>query len=129
MSQATRVLYNADCPVCSFEIDHYRSYCSTHEIPLRFDDLNNKSALHDWGLSEDDAARRLYIEDAGQLYSGIPAFVVLWRHMPRYRWLARIVDVPGIRHVSIVAYDWLLAPAIYRWHLLRKRRAARLGNR
>ena len=128
MSDNTRVLYNAECPVCSFEIDHYRKYTDRKGLSIRFDDLNINDALTTWGLSEDQAARRLYVEDQGQLYGGIPAFIVLWRQMPRYRWLAWVVDLPGIRQLASLLYDWVLAPAIYRWHLIRKRRRAVLGK-
>lgn len=60
----------------------------------------------------------------GRLTSGIAAFLVLWADMPRYRWLARIVGLPGVRQIASATYDYLLAPAIYRWHLRRLRRQA-----
>ena len=75
-----------------------------------------------WGLDADTAARRLYVLHKGRLTSGIPAFLVLWAEMPRYHWLARIVGLPGIMQVASAAYDCVLAPVIYRWHLRRLRR-------
>lgn len=122
MSQETKVLYNAQCPVCNFEISHYADYCAKRSLPIRFDDLNS-DALAAWGLDADTAARRLYVAKDGQLLSGIPAFIVLWRDMPRYRFLASIVALPGIYWLSCMAYDRVLAPAIYRWHIRRKARA------
>lgn len=118
----TRVLYNADCPVCSFEIDHYRAYAARRGLPIRFDDLNGPERAA-WGISEDAAARRLYVLHEGELHAGIDAFLVLWRRMPRYRWLARVVGLPGVRHASSALYDHVLAPLIYRGHLRRKARA------
>ena len=120
MTDETRVLYNADCPVCRFEINHYASYSDREGLPIRFEDLN-KEELSDWGLTRDDAARRLYVLKDGEMYSGIPAFIVLWRDMPRYTWLARLVFVPGIHRIACLTYDHLLAPLIYRWHLRRLR--------
>ena len=123
----TKVLFNDDCPVCSFEINHYADYAKRTGLPIQFDDLNGPARAA-WGIDEDTAARRLYVLHNGSLTSGIPAFVVLWREMPRYRWLVRIVGLPGIRQVASVAYDYVLAPLIYRWHLRRKaRRAIRSG--
>jgi len=58
----------------------------------------------------------------GALTSGIPAFLVLWAQMPRYRLLGRIVGLPGIRQIASAAYDHVLAPVIYRWHLRRLRK-------
>ncbi|MFL4468557.1 thiol-disulfide oxidoreductase DCC family protein [Tateyamaria armeniaca] len=118
MTNETRVLYNGDCPVCSFEINHYADYSQRSHLPIRFEDLN-QDALDDWGLTRDAAARRLYVLKDGQMYSGIPAFIVLWQDMPRYRWLARFVSLPGVNRLACLTYDHILAPAIYRWHLRR----------
>ena len=123
MSKETRVLYNADCPVCNFEITHYADYSAREGLPIRFDDLNS-DALTQWDLDADTAARRLYVLKDGALYSGIPAFVLLWQELPRYRWLARLVSVPGVHWVACLTYDYVLAPLSYRWHLRRQRRAA-----
>lgn len=121
MSEETKVLYNAQCPVCRFEIDHYRSYSQKSDLAIQFDDLNS-DALLAWEITSDQAARRLYVEHKGQLYSGIPAFIMLWCEMPRYRILGRIVDLPIIHWIACKVYDLALAPAIYRWHLNRQRR-------
>ena len=117
----TRVLYNANCPVCSFEIGHYARYADRSGLPIRFDDLNTDARAL-WGLDSDTAARRLYVLHDGVLTSGIPAFLVLWAQMPRYRTLGRIVGLPGIKQIAIAAYDHVLAPLIYRWHLRRVRK-------
>jgi predicted DCC family thiol-disulfide oxidoreductase YuxK len=117
----TAVLFNASCPVCSFEIEHYARYCYNTGLSIRFDDLNSE-ARSQWGIDPDTAARRLYVLHEGQLTSGIPAFLVLWAQMPRYRWLSRTVGLPGVRQIATAMYDFVLAPAIYRWHLRRLRR-------
>ena len=118
MTENTRVLYNGDCPVCSFEINHYATYSERTGLPIRFEDLN-ADALDEWNLTADEAARRLYVMKDGHMYSGIPAFIVLWNDMPRYRWLARLVALPGINKLACLVYDYVLAPLIYRWHLRR----------
>lgn len=117
----TRVLYNGDCPVCSFEIGHYAKYSQKRALPLAYDDLS-ECDLASWGVSRDAAAKRLHVMQGGEIYAGIPAFLVLWQEMPRYRWLARIVGVPGVRQVASLVYDYALAPALYAWH---RRREAR----
>jgi len=117
----TSVLFNANCPVCNFEIGHYAQYCRDAGLPIRFDDLNSEARAR-WGIDADTAARRLYVLHGGQLTSGIPAFLVLWAQMPRYRWLGRVVGLPGVRQVASALYDHVLAPVIYRWHLRRLRR-------
>ena len=119
----TTVLYNADCPVCNFEISHYSKYAGDNNLAIRFDDLNS-DALTQWGLSAEDAAKRLHVAKDGQVLSGIPAFLVLWQDMPRYRILARLVGLPVINQIACVVYDYALAPILYRMHLKRTAQAS-----
>ena len=122
-SAKTTVLYNASCPVCNFEIQHYARYADRTGLPIRFDDLNSDARGH-WGLDADAAAKRLYVLHEGKLSSGIPAFLVLWAQMPRYRWLAWTFGLPGVFQSACWIYDFVLAPAIYRLHLRRLRKKA-----
>ena len=120
----TAVLYNADCPLCSFEINHYAAYSAREALPIRFDDLNNTTALEAWGIDPDRAARRLHVVKNGELLDGIPAFIALWQQMPRYQKLAKIVSLPGVYQIACFAYDAVLAPVIYQSHLRRIKKAA-----
>ena len=90
---------------------------------IRFEDLNCGD-LTDWGVTQDDAARRLYVLKDGALLSGIPAFIALWQDMPRYARLARFVSIPGIYWLTVQFYDFMLAPILYRNHRKRLARAA-----
>lgn len=117
------VLYNADCPVCRLEIDHYSEYARSQSLAIRFDDLNDDLALRAWGLDAETAARRMHVVVNGTLLTGIPAFVALWQEMPRYRWLARVVTVPVMFTLANWCYDAVLAPLIYRLHLRRQKRS------
>ena len=40
MKSKVRVLYNADCPICNFEIKHYQKYVDKANLAIDFDDLN-----------------------------------------------------------------------------------------
>lgn len=117
----TSVLYNANCPVCNFEIQQYARYSGENDLPIRFDDLNSDARAR-WGLDADTAARRLYVLHKGSLTSGIPAFLVLWAQMPKYKWLANVVGLPGVKQIASAVYDHVLAPGIFRWHLRRLRK-------
>ncbi len=116
--------YNGACPVCGTEIRSYARYAEKKELPLGWVDIDaNPDALAAYGLSADDVKRRMYALDAaGRLHVGVDAFIVIWRSMPRYRWLARIVALPGLKQISGWLYDHVLAWLIYRWD---KRRMAR----
>jgi len=117
----TRVLYNHDCPVCRAEITHYADYAGREGLAIGFDDLNRVD-LGMWGVTADQAARRLHVVHEGRVLSGLPAFITLWQQMPRYHWLARIAGLPGVRQLASVVYDHILAPLLYRTHLRRQRR-------
>jgi predicted DCC family thiol-disulfide oxidoreductase YuxK len=117
-----RVLYNASCPVCRAEIDHYASAAAQQDLPLRFDDLNGPN-LALWGISADQAARRLHVLKDGQVLAGMDGFRAIWQALPRYRWLARVAGWPLVRPATGFVYDRVLAPILYRAHLRRLRRA------
>ena len=119
----TQVLYNADCPVCSLEIEHYARISKANKLAVVFDDLNAPQNLARWGLDVETAAKRLHVKKDGTVYSGIPAFLVLWREMPGYRYLARLVNLPGVYRLSVWTYDRVLAPLLFRWHKRRLKRA------
>lgn len=116
----TRILYNDTCPLCRFEIDHYRTAATRDGAPLRFDRLQD--AAH-WGLTEDQAARRLHVLRDGQLLSGLEAFRAIWSTLPRWRWLARVTGWPVVRPAVTVLYDRIAAPLLYRAHLRRQAKA------
>ena len=112
----TEVLYNAECPVCNFEISHYADHARDKGLAIR-DDLNRRSAT---GLMR-TPPRAALCAAGDRLVSGIDGFLLLWAEMPKYRWLGRIVAVPGILHLARFGYDYVLAPSIYRWHRWRTR--------
>lgn len=119
MTEKTEVLYNAACPVCKREIDHYEKLTATQDLSIGYHDLGDHAQLVDWGMTEKDAAQRLHVRKDGQIYGGVPAFIVLWQEIPQMRWLARVVSLPGVHWVSCMTYDNILAPLLYRWHLAR----------
>ena len=114
----TRILYNDTCPLCRFEIDHYRAAATRDGAPLRFDTLQDAAR---WGLTEDQAARRLHVLKDGELLSGLDAFRAIWSSLPRWRWLARVTGWPVLRPLVTVLYDRIAAPLLYRAHLRRQR--------
>jgi predicted DCC family thiol-disulfide oxidoreductase YuxK len=121
MKDETQVLYNGSCPVCSREIRHYARLSEEKALAVGFIDLADSAKLADWGLDADQAAKRLHVRKDGQMYSGIPAFIMLWREIPQKQWLARITRLPGIHWAVCFGYDHVLAPLLYRWHLYREK--------
>ena len=66
----TRILYNANCPICNAEICHYQRYADAQDIPFGFDDLNTVDPAA-YGVTADQAARRLHVLHDGQVIAGV----------------------------------------------------------
>lgn len=85
------VFYDGACPLCRREIAHYRRI--DREARLRWIDAAAKAevlARHD--LSLQAAMTELHVLDAaGHWQRGVDAFLVIWQHLPGYRWLGRLV--------------------------------------
>ncbi len=124
MTEKTEVLYNGECPVCSREVNHYARLSADQALPIRYDDLNDTEQLKVWGITPDAAARRLHVRKSGEVTSGIPAFIILWREIPQTQWLAKLCSLPVIHQIACFGYDYILAPLIYCWHISRERRKA-----
>lgn len=123
MTTDTTVLYNAQCPICAREIDHYRAYSEAQGLPITFRDISAADARK-LGLTTEDLAKRLHVLKGNHLYAGVAAFAELWEAMPRFRWLGRLVRKPVIRPLASALYDRVLAPMLYAMHRRRVRRSA-----
>lgn len=117
------VYYNGACPICSREIDHYRQLCERHPAPLAWVDISQDLlVLAPRGVDSLSIKRRLHAIDADDtLHAGVAAFIELWRRLPYYRWLGRLVALPGIRQMAEWVYEGLLAPALVRFNRWRER--------
>jgi 3-demethoxyubiquinol 3-hydroxylase len=91
--EALTVFYDGGCPLCRREIGLYQGLCATEAV--RWHDVHAQ-APDPAVLSSAQAMARFHVRDAqGQLFSGAAAFVVLWRALPGWRWLARVAALPG----------------------------------
>ena len=103
----------------------YRGRVEAGDGALGFIDLN-AADLQAFGLTPQEAARRLYVVRGGVLVAGVEAFLILWRETPGFEWLARLVGLPLVRQVAHGVYEWVLAPVLYAMH--KRRQARRLSG-
>ena len=98
------VFYDGGCPLCRREIAHYLRI--DREQRIQWVDIDHENdILQDCGLTRDQAMRRMHVRDSdGQMVSGADAFAALWRHIPRYRFLAALVSLPGIHWTTEQVY-------------------------
>ena len=91
MTTRTTMFYDGSCPLCRREVAHYRRLDQAGRV--RWQDIAEDAAeLTAHGIGREQAMRRLHALDAeGRLVSGAWAFAAIWRELPGYRWLARLV--------------------------------------
>jgi len=99
---ALTVYYDGACPLCRVEIAHYRRQQGADV--LCFVDVAEPTACGP-GLSHAQALARFHVRDAeGRLLSGAAAFVGLWQHLPRWRWLGRVAAWPPVLALLELGY-------------------------
>jgi predicted DCC family thiol-disulfide oxidoreductase YuxK len=98
------VFYDGGCPLCRREIAHYQRIDREHRI--QWTDIQQEpETLQVNGLSWEQAMQRMHVRDSdGHMVSGADAFAALWRHIPRYRFLAALVSLPGIHWTTEQVY-------------------------
>lgn len=118
------IFYDGSCPLCRSEIGYYRRHDEAGA--LCFVDVSEKDAEPPMGVTRVQAMQRFHVLAAnGTLLSGAPAFVAVWKSLPRWRWAAHIAQVPPVMALLALGYRafLLLRPCISRQfgHALRPR--------
>lgn len=102
------VYYDGSCPLCTAEISIYRR-CGGAETVLFIDVSTHASGTITTGLDKETALDRFHVRDAdGALVSGAEGFGRLWLSLPAWRWLGRIVLLPGVLQATEVVYRGFL---------------------
>ena len=98
-----KVYYNKSCSICKFEIDHYKK----QNIPeIKWVDItNNSSAEEDTLKNQKVLLRRLHIKKDGQVYSGAKAFLLIWKKIPKYKFLYNFFKLPIIFSLFNIGYE------------------------
>ena len=105
------VFYNGDCPICRGRMLDYQMLSAGRSRLIAWCDVAQSPwALKRWQVDGATARRRIHVLDAaGRLYSGAAAFARLWRELPGYRWLGRLLAVPGINLAAELVYRRIAA--------------------
>lgn len=107
---APTVYFDGECPVCSREIAMYRRQAGAEAMNW-VDVAHCKPSDMGAGLSRDDALARLHLRRAdGSLVSGARAFTQMWKALPRWAWLGKLMGTaPGLwlLEAAYRAFLWL----------------------
>lgn len=112
------VYFDGACPLCQREIAFYRKKAGAELIT--WIDVSRPSAEGQIGqdLCRKEALSRFHVRRPdGRLESGAAAFGLLWSSLPRFRWMGRLVSLPGMTWTADRLYDLslMLRPGLQRW--------------
>jgi len=106
-----KVLFNNKCPICSREINHYKRLDQSN---INWIDINNiEDSSKIFGKTHRELLRRLHVIYDEQVYQGIDAFIIIWKNIPKYRFLSKIISSPIIYQISYILYEMLALILFY----------------
>lgn len=98
-----KVYFNNSCKICKTEIDLYKKE-NIEEIDW-IDITNNDSAELETSKDKKQLLRRLHVKDGDKIIQGAAAFLVVWKKIPKYRILYRILKLPIIFNLFSLFYE------------------------
>lgn len=115
ISSGLIVLFDGGCPLCSREIAHYRKLASF--MPIQWVDITqDHELLRQWGINREEAMAEFHVlDDLGNIHKGADGFVLLWRALPYYRWLASLCQTLRMLPLMRRCYS-----RFARWHYRRR---------
>ena len=98
-----KVYFNNSCKICKAEIDLYKKE-RIEEIDW-IDITNNKLAEEETSKDSKQLLRRLHVKDGEKILGGAAAFLLLWKKMPKYKFLYNFFKLPIIFNVFSIMYE------------------------
>ena len=98
-----KVYYNESCSICRAEIDLYKKQ-NIQEIEW-VDITNNIAAEKDTLKDDKTLLRRLHVEEDGQVYDSAEAFLLVWKKIPKYKFLYNFFRLPIIFSIFSMFYE------------------------
>ena len=98
-----KVYFNNSCKICKAEIDLYKKE-KIEEIDW-VDITDNKLAEQETSKDSKQLLRRLHVKDGEKVFGGAEAFLLLWKKMPKYRFLYKLFKLPIIFNIFSIVYE------------------------
>ena len=92
--QIVKVYFNNSCKICRAEINLYKKQ-NIKDIEW-VDITNNKSAEIETQTNAKNLLRRLHIKDGEKVIGGAEAFLLVWKKIPKYKFLYSFFKTPII---------------------------------
>ena len=98
-----KVYFNNSCKICKAEIDLYKKQ-KINEIDW-VDITDNELAEKETSKDSKQLLRRLPIKDGEKIFGGAEAFLLLWKKMPKYKFLYNFFKLPIIFSIFSFVYE------------------------
>ena len=98
-----KVYFNNSCKICRAEIDLYKKE-KIQEIDW-IDITDNSLAEKEISKTDKELLRRLHVKDGENVLEGAEAFLVLWKKMPKYKFLYNFIKLPIIFTLFSIIYE------------------------
>ena len=98
-----KVYFNNSCKICKAEIDLYKKE-KIQEIDW-VDITNNDQAIKETSKNNKELLRRLHIKEGEKIIGGAEAFLILWKKMPKYKFLYNFFKLPIIFNLFSFVYE------------------------
>ena len=98
-----KVYFNNSCKICKAEIDLYKKE-KIQDIDW-VDITDNKLATEETSKNSKELLRRLHVKDGEKVIQGAEAFLLLWKKMPKYKFLYNLFKLPVIFNLFSIGYE------------------------
>ena len=98
-----KVYFNNTCKICKAEIDLYKKE-KIKEIEW-IDITNNNIAEKETSKNSKELLRRLHVKDGEKIIGGASAFLLLWKKIPKYKFLYNFLKLPIIFSIFSFIYE------------------------
>ena len=98
-----KVYYNESCNICRAEVNLYKKQ-NIKEIEW-IDITHNTVAEKNTSKDNKTLLRRLHVEEDGQIFGGAKAFLLVWKKIPKYKFLYTFFKLPIIFSLFSFFYE------------------------
>ena len=102
MSKKIQIFYDEWCPVCKKEINMYRKY---NIDTLEYIDIRETNIHKKYNLDPVEIRKHMHALKDGKIYTGVDAFSLIWKEIPKFRWLDKVVNYKLVRPISDMGYN------------------------
>ena len=98
-----KVYFINSCKICRSEINMYKKE-NIEDIDW-IDITDNKDAEKETSKNDKELLRRLHIKENDQVIEGAEAFLLVWKKIPKYKFLYNFFKLPIIFNLFSFGYE------------------------